>query len=119
MGNPQSPGILDLTSKSKISQFNLLVDLKAQSKHCDKQHPVRIFVKFLNLKMGRFETILDFLNLLMRDQIIKKNLWKLLNMNPNSDKECGKRVNIVLLSENQKDCRIRFPYVISSQKYLN
>ncbi len=60
----------------------------------------------------RFETILDFLNLLIRDQIIEKNLWKLLNMNPNPDKECEKRGNIVLLSENQNDCRIRFLYVI-------
>jgi len=62
----------------------------------------------------RFETILDFLNLLICDQIIEKNLWKLLNMNPNPDKEYEKRGNIVLLSENQNDCHIRFLYVISS-----
>ena len=34
-GNPQRPGILDLFRKPKISWFNFLVGLKAQSTHAD------------------------------------------------------------------------------------
>ena len=41
-GNPQLPGILDWLSKSKIFRFNFLLDLKAQSKHREKNNPVRL-----------------------------------------------------------------------------
>jgi hypothetical protein len=40
-GNPQSPIILDLSSKSGIPSYNYLVDLKAQSKNPEKNHPVQ------------------------------------------------------------------------------
>ena len=34
--NTQSPGIVSLSIKPKISRFNFLVDLRAQSAYCDK-----------------------------------------------------------------------------------
>jgi hypothetical protein len=47
--NPQWPGVLNLSSESKISRSKLFVDLKAQSIHCDKSRPDRIFKR---LKSG-------------------------------------------------------------------
>jgi hypothetical protein len=49
-GNPQWPWILDLFRKPKISRFNFLVDLKAQSTQCDEQRTVQMFKPFVELK---------------------------------------------------------------------
>jgi hypothetical protein len=43
--NLQFPEILGLSSESKISWFNFLVDLKEQSTLCEKNHPVWILKK--------------------------------------------------------------------------
>ena len=39
--NPHWPGILDLFGQSKITSFEFLVDLKVQSKHLNKNCPIR------------------------------------------------------------------------------
>ncbi len=41
--NPQPQGIVDLLSESKIPRYNFLVDLKAQSTHCDKSRLDQMF----------------------------------------------------------------------------
>ena len=55
--------IVNLSRKPKISWFHFLVDLKAQSKHRERNCPVRMFTKVLRYK-------------------------KCLNMNFKPDKEC-------------------------------
>jgi hypothetical protein len=42
-GNPQWPRVLGLSSKSKISRVNFLVELKEQSTQCEKNRFVRIY----------------------------------------------------------------------------
>jgi hypothetical protein len=49
-GNPQWPGVLDWFSKSKISWFNFLVGLKAQSKCCEKIRLGSGFYKIFEIK---------------------------------------------------------------------
>ena len=51
-GNLQWPGVLDLFRKPKISRFNFLVDLKAQSTQYDEQSTVQMFKTFVELKNG-------------------------------------------------------------------
>jgi hypothetical protein len=51
-GNPQWPGVLDLFRNPKISRFNFLVDLKAQSTQCGGQSTVQMFKTFVELKNG-------------------------------------------------------------------
>jgi hypothetical protein len=49
------------------------VDLKVQSKHRDKNCPVRMYTKLFEVKNGKIETIFGFLDALNRDKIWK--IW--------------------------------------------
>jgi hypothetical protein len=40
--NPQRLSVSDWFSKPEITSYNYLVDLEAQSKHPEKNHPVRL-----------------------------------------------------------------------------
>ncbi len=62
--NIQFPGSLGVFSESKISRSNFLVDLKVQSKHRDKNCPVRVYTKLFEVKNGMNETIFGFLDAL-------------------------------------------------------
>jgi len=73
-GNPQWPGGLGLSSKSKLSRSNFLVDLKAQSKHRDKNCPIWMYTKLFEVK-------------------------KWLNMESKTDKESRRGDDITFLSE--------------------
>jgi len=73
-GNPQWPGVLDWFSEYEIPRFNFLLDLKMQSKHCDKNRPFRMYTKLFGVK-------------------------KWLNMEPKTDKENRSCDDIAFLSE--------------------
>ena len=49
-GNPQEPGNLGLSSKSKLSRSNFLVDLKEQYAQCDEQRTVQMYKPIVELK---------------------------------------------------------------------
>jgi hypothetical protein len=61
-GNPQWPCGLGLSGEHEIPWFNFLVDLKGQSKHRDKNCPVRMNTKLFEVKNGKIETIFGFLD---------------------------------------------------------
>ena len=63
-----------MSSKSKLSRSNFLVDLKVQSIYRDKNCPVRMYTKLFEFK-------------------------KLLNMEPKTDKESRSCDDITFLSE--------------------
>ena len=63
-----------MSSEYEISQFNFLVDLEVQTKHRDKNCPVRMYTKLFEVK-------------------------KWLNMEPKTDKESRSGDDITFLSE--------------------
>jgi len=58
-----------LFNEHEIPRFNFEVDLKAQSKHHQKNCPVRMYTKLFENKNGKIETIFGFLEALNRDKI--------------------------------------------------
>ena len=48
---------------------DFLVYLKMQSKHRDKNCPVRMYTKLFEVEIGKIETIFRFLDALKRDKI--------------------------------------------------
>ena len=72
------------------------MDLKAQSKHHQKNCPVRMHTKLFEVKIGKIETIFRFLDALKRDKIGGKIC---LNISSKTDKESSRCDDTAFLSE--------------------
>ena len=77
-GNIQLSGMVGLSSESKISGWNFLVDLTAQSTSCDRQLPIQFFTKFFRLKNGWISTPNQIIN--MKEVMISSYYLKSLRI---------------------------------------